>query len=86
MPTALRYAQKPPLPANGRGKPRPYVTTNNRTAQKNVKNTVFPLGNTVFSHFYFPKYRYRNVMIWALVQGASGEKVVLPVPVVMPSL
>ena len=86
MPTALRYAQKPQLPANGRGKPRPYVTTNNRTAQKDVKNTVFPLGNTVFSHFYFPKYRYRNVMIWALVQGESGLNVVLLVPVVMPLL
>ena len=85
MQSAPRCAQKPQLPANGRGKPRPYVTTKNESAQKS-KNTVFPPGNTVFLIFYFLKYRYRNVMICALVQGASGEKVVLPVPVVMPSL
>ena len=65
--------------AGGRGKPLPYITT------KNKKARCSHLGNTVLFLIYRLKYRYRNVMICARAQGASGANFVALMPLVMPS-
>ena len=67
------------LRTGGRGKPLPYITTKNEEAR------CSPFGNTVLFLIYRLKYRYRNVMIWARVQGASGANFVALMPLVMPS-